>query len=44
MKKPKQRNPFVQHLLTKKQGAHYKTTKAKRRSEKVELKKIQTKG
>jgi hypothetical protein len=36
---PKERNPFVQHLLTKKQGAHGKTKKAQRRTEKVSLKK-----
>jgi hypothetical protein len=36
---PKERNPFVQHLLTKKQGAHGKSKKANRRAEKVQLQK-----
>lgn len=36
---PKNRNPFVQHLLTKKQGAHGKSKKANRRAEKVQLQK-----
>ena len=36
---PKERNPFVQHLLTKKQGAHGKTKKAIRRAEKVQMQK-----
>lgn len=38
-KLPKERNPFVQHLITKKSGAHCKTKKAVRRNEKVALKK-----
>lgn len=38
-KTPKERNPFVIHLVTKKSGAHGKTKKAIRRSEKVNLKK-----
>lgn len=39
-KKPEQkpRDPFVQHLITKKQGAHGKTKKALRRQDKVDLK------
>lgn len=35
----KERNPFVQHLITKKQGAHQKSKKALRQQEKVQLKK-----
>lgn len=34
---PKERNPFVAHLATKRSGAHGKTKKAQRRSEKVAL-------
>ena len=36
---PKPRNPFVQHLITKKQGAHTKSYKTHRRDAKVALKK-----
>lgn len=36
---PKPRNPFVQHLITKKQGAHGKSYKTVRRDDKVALKK-----
>lgn len=36
-KAPKQRNPFVQHLITKKQGVHGKTKKAERRRQRVAL-------
>jgi hypothetical protein len=36
---PKARNPFVQHLITKKQGAHQKSKKAERRDEKAKLRK-----
>lgn len=36
---PKERNPFVQHLIAKKQGAHGKTKKAVRRDEKAQLRK-----
>jgi hypothetical protein len=36
---PKERNPFVQHLVSKKQGAHGKTKKAIRRDEKSQLRK-----
>lgn len=39
VKSPKERNPFVQHLITKKQGAHEKSKKAVRRDEKAQLKK-----
>lgn len=37
-KMPKPRNPFVQHLVVKKQGAHTKSSKAERARSKVELK------
>jgi hypothetical protein len=37
---PKPRNPFVQHLLVKKQGAHGKSKKALRRQDKVDLSKV----
>jgi hypothetical protein len=36
---PKERNPYVQHLITKKQGAHQKPKKAERQAEKVKLQK-----
>ena len=36
---PKPRNPFVQHLVIKKQGAHEKSYKTHRRDAKVALKK-----
>lgn len=36
---PKPRNPFVQHLVNKKQGAHQKSYKTHRRDAKVALKK-----
>lgn len=36
---PKERNPFVQHLIGKKQGAHQKSKKSVRRNEKAELRK-----
>ena len=35
---PKPRNPFVQHLVVKKQGAHSKPYKAERANQKKELK------
>lgn len=35
---PKPRNPFVRHLITKKQGAHGQSKKAVRRDDKAELK------
>lgn len=35
----KPRNPFVQHLINKKQGAHQKTYKTERRDAKAALKK-----
>ena len=37
-KVPKERNPFVALLATKRSGAHGKTNKAKRRNEKIKLK------
>jgi hypothetical protein len=36
-KAPKPRNPFVQHLVVKKQGAHTKSAKAQRSREKANL-------
>lgn len=36
-KVPKERNPFVAHLATKRSGPHGKTNKALRRAEKVKL-------
>lgn len=36
-KPPKPRDPFVQHLICKKQGAHGKTKKAERRQSRVDL-------
>jgi len=38
-KSPKPRDPFVVHLVTKKQGAHGKTYKSQRQKEKASLKK-----
>lgn len=38
-KLPKERNPFVQHLMFKKSGAHVKSKKAQRRDDKIELRK-----
>ena len=38
-KVPKERNPFVLHLVGKKQGPHKKSKKIIRRDEKVQLKK-----
>lgn len=37
-KTPKPRNPFVQHLVVKKQGAHTKSSKAERARSKATLK------
>jgi hypothetical protein len=37
-KTPKTRNPYVQHLVKKKQGAHVKSRKAERAKTKQELK------
>lgn len=40
-KLPKERNPFVQHLINKKGGGfHYKPNKSLRSSEKANLKKF----
>lgn len=36
---PNPRNPFVQHLVAKKQGAHQKSYKTERRDAKAALKK-----
>lgn len=36
-KVPKERNPFVAHLATKRSGAHGKTNKAKRKREKQDF-------
>lgn len=41
-KMPKERNPFVQHLITKKSGAHGKSKKAQRRDDKASLRKGST--
>jgi len=38
-KTPKQRNPYVQHLITKKQGAHEKPKKVERQKDKMKLRK-----
>jgi hypothetical protein len=38
-KMPKPRNPFVQHLVTKKSGAHEKPYKSDRAKLKADLKK-----
>ena len=37
LKVPKERNPFVAHLATRRSGAHGKTRKAERRSAKISL-------
>lgn len=34
---PKPRNPFVRHLITKKQGPHGRSAKAQRASDKIDL-------
>ena len=36
-KVPKERNPFVAHLATKRSGPHGKTNKALRRADKIAL-------
>ena len=36
-KTPKPRNPFVQHIVKRKSGAHSKSVKAQRTREKVQL-------
>jgi hypothetical protein len=36
-KTPKPRNPFVQHLVVKKQGAHIKSQKAQRARDRAAL-------
>ena len=40
LKVPKERNPFVAHLASKRSGAHGKTKKAERRAAKVSLKQM----
>jgi hypothetical protein len=40
---PKPRNPYVQHLVVKKQGAHTKSAKAQRSRAKLELRR-ETRG
>ena len=40
IKVPKERNPFVAHLATKRSGAHGKTKKPLRRADKMELKRM----
>lgn len=37
-KMPKPRNPYVQHLVKRKQGAHVKSAKAQRSRAKAQLK------
>ena len=39
IKVPKERNPFVALIATKRSGAHGKTKKALRRADKIELRK-----
>jgi len=41
---PKPRNPFVQHLVKRKSGAHQKPYKTVRRDAKVEMKKTTPKN
>jgi hypothetical protein len=36
---PKERNPFVLHLVKRKNGAHQKSKKSIRRSDKIDLQK-----
>jgi hypothetical protein len=38
-KAPKPRDPFVQHIVAKKQGAHGKPYKTQRQQDKISLKK-----
>lgn len=40
-KLPKARNPFVQHIVKRKGGAHGPTYKAQRKAQKQRLKEIQ---
>lgn len=37
--KPKPRNPYVQHLITKRQGAHQKSKKIERQKDKAKIRK-----
>jgi len=43
-KVPKERNPFVAHLATKRSGPHGKTKKAERRAAKISLREQQWTG
>ena len=43
-KAPKPRNPYVQHLVVKKQGAHIKSAKAQRTREKSNLRREANEG
>jgi hypothetical protein len=43
-KMPKPRNPYVQHLVVKKQGAHVKSVKAQRTREKANLRREAREG
>jgi hypothetical protein len=43
-KLPKPRNPYVQHLVVKKQGAHVKSAKAQRTREKANLRREAREG
>ena len=43
-KLPKPRNPFVQHLVSKKQGAHIKSAKAQRTRAKASLRREAREG
>lgn len=43
-KNPKPRNPFVQHLVSKKQGAHSKSAKAERARAKAQLRRETREG
>jgi hypothetical protein len=38
-KQPKQRNPYVQHLVKRKSGVHQKPKKVERQNDKVKLRK-----
>ena len=43
-KAPKSRNPFVQHLVKRKSGAHVKSAKAQRTREKANLRRDAREG
>jgi len=42
VKKPKERNPYVEYMRFRKNGAHQKSKKAVRRQEKMKLRKEYT--